>query len=164
MDRAQSQGRDCDTSAPRGHAQPHSQADTDRAGTKVTGVSSGGKVQRFMIQIPPQFFLLAVSEGTEGQGAHKPLPQVGGSWAQLNTIHPPPVAARCHKKTESCCGASTGEPLLDSNTALSKQKACVAAQESVTCPKVGSSTGRMSQPCTELLQAQSFERQLCSES
>lgn len=116
---------------------------------------------------PPAVFppgTLVVSEGTEGQGAHKMLLQVGGSRAQLNTIHPPAVAARCHKKTEPCCGASTGEPLLDSNTAVSKQKACVAAQESVTCPKAGSSTGRMSQPCTELLQAQSFERQLCRES
>lgn len=42
-----------------------------------------------MIQIPPLLppGTLVVSEGTEGQGAHKTLLRVGGSWAQVSTIH-----------------------------------------------------------------------------
>lgn len=70
----------------------------------------------------------------------------GGREQGTGKHNPPAVVARCHRKTESCCGASTGEPLLDLNTVLSKQNPCMAAQESVTRPKAGSSTGRTSQP------------------
>lgn len=61
----------------------------DRAGTKLTGGPSGGKVQKFYGPNPPVFLppgTVVASEGTEGQGAQKTLPQVGGSWAQVNTI------------------------------------------------------------------------------
>lgn len=70
----------------------------------------------------------------------------------------PTVGARCHRRTKSCCQASTGEQLLDSNIVLRKQNPCIAAQETVRCPKAGSGTGHTSLSPHEA----PFERQRCS--
>lgn len=110
---------------------------------------------------PPYFGLLASwlsAKCLRGTGHTKSCSRPEGKHKSSAEV------ARCQRKTKSCRRAGTGELLLDSNVVLRKQSPRIAAQETVTCPKAVSGTGRTSLgPYAEPGEA-ALERQLCRRS